>query len=348
MSKSKYNPNGEKVSIRDVARAAGVAIGTVSRVLHDNVSVSSNVRERVLDAIRQLKYEPNKIAQSMRLGVTHTVACVTRDISISGFGTIVNAAEDVLRSRGYTLLLAITDERKEREIEVVRVLTQHRVDGIIMTTSSEEDIELADMIRNLRIPVVLLDRDIPRELDAVTIDHRRGTAAATEYLLRLGHDNIALLTGRPSMRPARERIAGFEAAYAAVGRQPNPSQIRVGGFSADYGFREASALLSSSSRPTAFIAGGMSMLPGLLRAINSNGLKIPDDISVIAGADSDLALLMAPAVTAVRWSGSEEGRFAVELLLSRLEGHKGDPKRVMLDTELVIRGSCAPTTKRRK
>lgn len=348
MRTSRSHRPGNKISIRDVARAASVAVGTVSRVLHGNASVSSDVRERVLHAIKKLKYEPDLVAQSMRLGVTRTVACAVRDVSISGFGAIVNAAEEVLRSRGYTLLLAITDERKEREIEIVRVLTQRRVDGIIMTTSSEEDTELSDMICNLRIPVVLLDRDLPRELDAVTIDHRRGTSAATEYLLRLGHDNITLLTGRPSMRPARERIAGFEAAYAALGRHPDPSQIRIGGFSADYGFREASAALSSSSRPTAFIAGGVSMLPGVLRAINSHGLRIPDEISVIAGADSDLALLAGSAVTAVRWSGSEEGRIAVELLLLRLEGHKSEPKRVMLDTELVTRASCAPPPKKRK
>jgi LacI family transcriptional regulator len=319
-------------------------VGTVSRVLHGKASVSKDVRQRVLLAIKQLDYEPDQVAQSMRLGVTHTIACATRDISISGFGTIVNAAEAILRARGYTLLLAITDERKEREIELMRVLTQRRVDGIIMTTSSEEDSELSDVMLKLRVPVVLLDRDLPAELDAVTIDHRRGVAAATEHLLRLGHNNIALLTGRPSMRPARERIRGFEAAYAAAGGKPDPSQIRVGDFSADFGFREASALLSSSSPPTAVIAGGMSMLPGLLRAINIHGLKIPDDISIIAGADSELALLAVPTITAVRWSGAEEGRIAVELLLARIEGDKGEPKRVMLDTELVTRGSCAAPT----
>lgn len=341
MRKQKPAPLRAKASIRDVALVAGVAIGTVSRVIHGNASVSADVRERVQEAIRQLKYEPNQLAQSMRLGATKTVACATRDISMSGFGTIVNAAEDVLRSRGYTLLLALTDERKERELDVIKVFTHRRVDGIIMTTSSEEDHEISDTIRHLSVPVVLLDRDIPKEVDAVTIDHFRGTQAAVEYLMGLGHTEIALLTGRPTMRPARERIAGFEAAHAAAGRKLQPGQVRGGGFSAEFGFREASALLASSTRPTALICGGMGMLPGVLRAVNSHGLRVPADISVIAGADSDLASLTTPAITAIRWSAEEEGRLAVELLLSRLEGYRGEAKRVMLPTELVIRGSCA-------
>ena len=169
-------------TIRDVARQANVAIGTVSRVLNGHKSVSEDVRRRVLKAIKKLKYEPDRVAQSMRLGTTRTVACATREISIPGYGAIVNAAEEVLRSRGYTLLLAITDERKERELELLRIFQQRRVDAIIMTTSSEEDAELSKRIKQLDIPVVLLDREIPQELDAVIIDHRRGICAATEYL----------------------------------------------------------------------------------------------------------------------------------------------------------------------
>jgi LacI family transcriptional regulator len=256
---------------------------------------------------------------------------------------VVNAAEEVLRASGYTLLLAITDERKERELDLLRIFQQRRVDAIIMTTSSEDDAELARQIKQLTIPVVLLDRDNPPELDAVTLDHRRGIRAATEHLLGLGHSRIALLTGRPSTRPARERIAGFKEAYAGVSKQANHGIVRTGGFTAEFGFREASSLLSAPNRPTAIVAGGMGMLSGVLQAIRVHGLAIPEEISVIAGADTDLAALATPAITAVRWSGTDEGRMAVQLLLNRLGGNrKGPPQRVMLSTELITRGSCAP------
>ena len=328
-------------TIRDVALAANVAIGTVSRVLNGHKSVSDGVRRRVLKAIKKLKYEPDRVAQSMRLGVTRTVALAVRDISIPGFGAIVNAAEEVLRSSGYTLLLAITDERKERELDLMRIFQQRRVDAVIMTTSSEDDAYLSKQIKQLDVPIVLLDRENPPELDAVTLDHRRGIRAATEHLHGLGHTRIALLTGKPSTWPARERIAGFKEAYARL--EANQSIIRTGSFSAEFGFREASSLLSSPTRPTAIIAGGMAMLSGVLQAVRARGLVIPNDISVIAGADSDLAALTTPSVTAVRWSGTDEGRMAVQLLLNRLGGNrKGPVQRVMLSTELIPRESCAP------
>jgi LacI family transcriptional regulator len=334
---------GDSPTIRDVALAANVAIGTVSRVLNGHKSVSSDVRSRVLKAIKKLKYEPDRVAQSMRLGITRTVACATRDISMPGFGAIVNAAEEVLQSSGYTLLLATTGERKDRELGLLRIFQQRRVDAVIMTTSSEDDAELSKQIRQLDIPVVLLDREHPKELDAVTLDHRRGICAATEYLQGLGHSRIALLTGKPSIRPGRERIAGFKDALARSGKRASQGIIKTGGFSAEFGFRETSLLLSSAAPPTAIIAGGMAMLSGVLQAIRARGLTIPDDISVIAGADSDLAALTTPAVTAVRWSGTDEGRMAVQLLLNRLRGNRNGPvQRVMLSTELGPRASCAP------
>jgi LacI family transcriptional regulator len=333
---------GRVPTIRDVAIAADVAIGTVSRVLHGHKSVSEDVRRRVLKAIKKLKYEPDRVAQSMRLGKTRTVAFATRDISIPGFGAIVNAAEEALRNSGYTLLLTMTDERKERELNLLRIFQQRRVDAVIMATSNENDAELSKQIKGCGIPIVLLDRENPPQLDAVTLDHRRGVSAAAEYLRGLGHTRIALLTGNPSTRPARERIAGFKEAASRLGKQMGHSIIRTGGFSADFGFREASSLLSAPNRPTAIIAGGMAMLAGVLRAVRARGLSIPADVSVVAGADNDLAALATPSVTAVRWSGTDEGRMAVQLLLNRLGSPSAPVQRVMLSTELITRESCSP------
>lgn len=329
---------GRKVTIREVAREARVAIGTASRVLNGHKSVSEDVRGRVLKAVKKLRYEPDRLAQSMRLGVTHTVACVTRDIGIAGFGSIVHAAEDVLRDAHYTLLLGVTDERKERELELLHILSQRRVDAIIIATSSETDKELLRQLLKLDIPLVLLDREFPAELDAVMIDHRRGTRAATEHLLGYGHARIALLTGLASIRPARERIAGFqEAMQGAENTQPI---VRTGGFTAEFGFRETSSLLAGGEPPTAIIAGGMAMLAGVLEAIRVRGLQVPRDISVVAGADTELAALATPSVTAIRWNGVDQGRIAVQLLLNRLGGNRAGPvQRVLLSTELIKRES---------
>lgn len=336
---------GNNITIRDVAKEARVAIGTASRVLNGHKSVSDEVRKRVLKAVKKLGYEPDRLAQSMRLGVTHTVACVTRDIAIAGFGSIVNAAEDVLRDAGYTLLLAVTDERKERELELLRILSQRRVDAIIIATSNEEDKELNRHLVSLGLPIVLLDRESPAELDAVMIDHRRGIKAATEHLLGLGHTEIALLTGSAGARPGRDRIAGFKEAMKEAGN--SKPVVKIGGFSAEFGFRETSSLLAGENPPTAIISGGMAMLAGVLQAVRVRGLQIPRDISIVAGADTELAALATPSVTAIRWSGVDEGRIGVQLLLNRLKGNREGPvQRVLLSTELIKRESTGPAPKR--
>jgi LacI family transcriptional regulator len=330
-------------TIRHVARLAKVALGTVSRVVNNHASVSPDVRERVLDAIRELGYQPDAVAQSMRLRTTRTVACAIRDISIAGFGSFVKAAEEVLRDAGYTLLLTNTDEQPAREIELLRTFAKRRVDGVIMTVSDEGDDDLLRTIQEMRVPLVLMDRDVALDVDVVAIDHRGGARAATAHLLELGHRRIALLTGLASMRPAHERIAGFQEAHRRAGAAPQPDLVRYGSFSAEFGFEQLTLLLDADEPPTAVIAGGMTMLPGVLHAIAARGLQVPGDISVIAGGDSDLAGLIAPPVTAVRWNNADWGRHAVRLLLDRIERHyDADPRRVILPTELVQRASCAP------
>jgi LacI family transcriptional regulator len=312
---------------------AEVAVGTVSRVLNKHTSVRPDARKRVLDAIVQLGYHPDAVAQSMRFGTTRTVALAIRDISIAGFGRFVKAAEEVLRQAGYTLLLTNTDEDSLREIELLHTFAKRRVDGIIMTVSDETDEHLLRALRQTRVPIVLMDREVALDLDVVAIFH----------LLGLGHRRIALLTGHGTMRPAHERVAGFEEAHRRAGVALDPQLVRRGGFTSEFGFEQTSALLDSGTPPTAIIAGGMSMLSGVLQAIAGRGLTVPGDISVIAGSDTDLAALAAPPITTVRWSNADEGRHAVRLLLDRLEGnYAADPRRVTVPTDLVHRASCAP------
>ena len=203
----------------------------------------------------------------MRLGVTRTVACATRDISMPGFGAIVNAAEEVLQSSGYTLLLATTDERKERELGLLRIFQQRRVDAIIMTTSSEDDAELSKQIKQLDIPVVLLDRENPQGT-------RRGDARPSQRHPR--RDGVSArawphphcIADRQAVDPACPRAnCGFQGGIGAFGQASQPgNRPAPAAFSAEFGFREASSLLSSATPPTAVIAGGMAMLPGVLQA----------------------------------------------------------------------------------
>ena len=329
------------VTIKDVARVAKVGIATVSRVVHNNPSVGEDIRARVFAAMLDLGYEPNPAAQTMRTRSSKTIACAIRDIAIPEFATFVRSAEAVIRQAGYTLILTNTEEAVGKELDLIRLWSRRRVDGLLLTKSIEDDELLNAALKKADIPVVFIDRDSTPTTDAVVIDHRRGMRAAVDHLAGLGHERIALLTGRPVMRPGRERLAGFHNAMTAHGLAPRSEFISAQSFYAEDAFRQTSLMLSSKTAPTAIIAGGMSLLSGVLRAVALSGRTIGSDVSIIAGCDSDLAELTTPAVTAVRWDVPAWGRIAAQLLVDQIASPTVSRGReIVLPTELVIRDSC--------
>lgn len=330
-------------TIRDVAREAKVSLGTVSRVLNQHESVSGEIRERVERAIRALGYTPNAVAQSMRKKRTRTVGCIIRDINLPALAAFVRAAHDAFFQAGYALLLTNSEGQRHREMELVALLSSRKADALIIAHHSEQDEELHQMLKAADIPVVLVDREYPAWADAVMVDHRGGVRRATEQLLQLGHRRIALITGSPALYHGRERIAGFEAAHRAFGVKPVQRLIRRESFLADYAFQQTSILVTGKDPPTAIVAGGIDVLPGVLRALRTRGLSIPGDISLVAASDSDLAQLSEPPITVESWDYAEIGRIAAQLVLERLATKgKAEPRRVLVPAELVQRGSCAP------
>ncbi len=334
---------GHPPTIREVAQAAGVSVGSVSRVLNGKESVSPSIRVRVQQAIVQLGYTPNLVAQTMRSHISRTIACIIRDIDISGFASFVRAADEVLVQAGYALLLSNSKGQIERERELISVISARRADALLIAQSSETEKELDDLLRRIGIPVVLIDREVPEWADAVMIDHRGGVRQATEKLLRLGHRRIALLTGKRSLYPARERIIGYEQALTAAGLTVDPRLLRMGSFEADFGFEETSALMTSAERPTAIIAGGIEMLPGVVRALRARGMTIPGDVSVVAAMNTDLTDLFEPPLSVEDWDYAEVGRIAANLALQRIAagGGAAEPRRVLVPTRFLMRESCA-------
>ncbi|MBW7973714.1 LacI family DNA-binding transcriptional regulator [Bradyrhizobium sp. BR 10289] len=331
------------VTIRDVAAAADVAVGTVSRVLNDHHSVTKQIRERVQKTILTLGYQRNAIAQSMRSARTKMVACAIRDFDIPAFASYVKAAEATFRSAGYTFILASTANAKDVELSLLQTFSQRRVDGVMMTMSDETDPDLVNAISHAAMPIVLIDRELVQSVDSVSADHRAGARQATEYLLSLGHRRIALLVGDPKAYPSRSRIDGYTEAHRCLGISVDPHLIRDRLLSNEATFRETAALLGRSERPTAIYAAGVDMLSGPLRAVRTAGLVVGQDISIISGNDSDLAELNTPPITALRWDRSEMGRHAAEMLLDRIDhGRQSPPRRIRLPVSLVVRGSCRP------
>lgn len=336
-------PRRTAVTIRDVARSAGVSIGTVSRVVNGAAEVSAEIRGKVDKAIAELGYRPNMFAQGMRNGSSKIVGCIIRDITISSLALFFKTAQKSLESDRYTLLVVDSDGNKARELDLLQVFTRRRLDGMIVQLSSEVDVDLDQAMRASQVPFVLMDRSMPADADSVLVDHKHGMMQAVDYLLNLGHRRIALLTGRPAVYPGRARIEGYRESLERAGLPVEPGLIRSESFRSDFAFQEASAVLGRSDRPTALIAGGLDMLAGLLRATRARGLQIPRDLSVIACGDSQLAELTTPATTVVRWDLSEVGRLAASLLLDRLSGRaEPESRRVIVPVEFVLRGSCGP------
>ena len=329
------------VTIRDVAAAADVAIGTVSRVLNDHHSVTKEVRERVQKTISAMGYQRDAIAQSMRSTRTKMVACAIRDFDIPAFASYVKAAEATFRNAGYTFILASTANAKNVELDLLQTFGQRRVDGVMMTMSDETDADLVDAITSATMPIVLIDRELVQSVDSVSADHRSGARQATEYLLSLGHRRIALLVGDPKAYPSRSRIEGYKEAYQSFGLQIDANLVRDRLLSNEATFRETAALLGRKERPTAIYAAGLDTLSGPLRAVRAAGLVVGQDISIISGNDSDLAELSTPPITALRWDRSEMGRHAAEMLLDRIDqGMQSPPRCIRLPVSLVVRGSC--------
>ncbi|MGY8708054.1 substrate-binding domain-containing protein [Bradyrhizobium sp. 18BD] len=330
----------QTVKVRDVAREAGVAVGTVSRVLNDHPAVSRELRERVERAMADLGYEVDVTAQSMRAGRSHLVACAIRDFDIPRFALFIKEAEAVLREAGYTLLLASTTNRPEIEIALLRAFRRRRVDGVMMTLSDEAHGEVRQALSEAPMPILLIDRDSIEALDRVTADHRQGARVATSHLLGLGHRRIAMLVGDLKAFPSRSRLEGFREAHTVANVMPDSRLLRGNVLSNEDAYRATASLMSLADPPTALFVAAMDMLGGCLRALRTMNIAVGDGISVVAGSDSDLAELHTPPVTAIAWDLAAMGRHAATLLLERMRGDEIERARgLTVPTELIIRGS---------
>ena len=334
------------ISIREVANRAGVALGTVSRVINGHPSVSADRRARVLEAISALGYVPDMVAQSMRSRRSMTLACVMRDFTVPTLSLFVDAMQREVEPHGFSTMVASSGHDVTREIALLKGFRQRRIDGLVIASSSERSRTLLAAMRGAGFPIVLIDRRAPAEFDAVGVEHAQGIATAVSYLADLGHRRIAILSGEAGLYPARDRLAGYRAGMARAGIKVHERWVRAASFSPEAGYEQTRALLSLKEHPTAIIAGGSSLLSGVMLAAQEAGLSVPGDLSVIAGADSDLARLSNPGITAVCWPHDVLGRAAGRFLVQRLADASVSRQSLSVRAELVVRGSCAPIAPR--
>ncbi len=340
---SPFEKPEKTVTIREVAEAAGVSVGTVSRALNAPATVRPVTLEKVRVVIERMGFQPDPRAQNMRRRTTMTVGFIINDITNPMHSNVFKAAEAELRPHGFTLHLVNTGGEPQREAAAIDMLQRGRVDGLIMTINSEQDAECRARLAGLRVPGVLLDREVPINIDSVMTDHATGMRQAVDYLIGLGHRRIALITAGTDIFPGRERKRGFVEAFAKRGLPSPDDLIRARHLSAAYGQREASTLLRTADPPTAIIAGGNQILVGVLRAIQQQDLEIGRDLSLVTCDRTDLATTYPGPLTLIDRDVEAIGRTAAELLLERIAEKSAEPaRRVTFPTTLILGHSCGP------
>ncbi len=335
-------------TILDVAKRADVAPITVSRVINNSAHVSPQTRARVEEAIRELGYRPNRLARGLRLKQTHTLALAVTDITNPFWTTIVRGVEDAAHQSGFSVILCNTDESEEKQNQYLDVLVQKQVDGILLAPVCASD-ELCDWIEKLAIPVVMLDRRIPfAQVDVVRGDSEDGAYRLVQHLIALGHRRIAILSGPKEVSTAQDRVAGYCRALAENGLEICQDWIQYGKFSQASGYEMARQVLGICPCPTALFAANNFIAAGALRALYDLGLKVPEDVSVVAFDDVTNGQPVEPFLTAADQPAYEMGRRATELLLARLSDQIEDAyQEIVLPVKIIIRRSSGPPSAER-
>jgi LacI family transcriptional regulator len=334
-------PRSGRVTIRDVARLAGVSLGTASNVLNNPDIVAVPTRQRVLDAIAKTGFVRSTAAHQLRAGKSLTVGVVVLDLANPFFAEMARGAEEVLMKRGYVLMVCSSDESTEQERRYLSALEEHRVDGLLITPA-ERDLSGLRALTGRGIPTVLLDRDGEGVgLCSVTVDDVRGGELAAAHLLALGHKQVAFVNGPTTIRQCADRRRGARRAYKKLGLRAGDGlwEIGVPALSVEQGERAASLLLARKPRPTAVMCANDLLALGVLKGLAGAGVGVPQEIALVGYDDVAWASMLSPPLTSVRQPKYELGAAAATLLLEEAEGAGHEHRAVRFEPELVVRAS---------
>lgn len=335
------------VTIKDVANHAQVSPATVSRVINDQPHVAEHIRERVLQAITDLNYRPNRTAQRLRAANSHLMGVILSDIKNPFYTLVLSGVENILAHKGLSVLICNSNTDQARENDFIRLMLAEGVAGLIVAPTQETSEVLAEAVKN-GLPLVIIDRRMTRpKTDIVLADNQNGAQLAIQHLLQLGHRRIAIVNGPQHLTSGRERYAGFLEAMAEAGAVVDDRLVRFGDYQLDSGYTLTRDLLSQSKPPSALFIANNLMTIGALNAIHELGVRIPTDIAVIGFDDLPWAASLNPPLTTVGQPAFDIGVHAAELLLNRMEFPNRPARTVVLGTELIQRASCGSVARER-
>ena len=328
------------MTLEELSQKLNVSTSTISRALSRPDLVSRLTRERVLSAVKEYNYRPNRIARSLRKRRTQLVGIIVSDIQNPFYAAVVRAVEGVLTHNGYTLLIFNANESPETEIQALHLLGEMQVAGIIHA-STGANVEMLKELCAQDVPIIDIDRVSGLdEADLVMVNNQLGAQMAAHHLLGLGHDRLAVISGPLHLTPGLERLEGFRHALAEDNIPLPEDYIELGDFREHSGYAAAQRLLALSEPPTALFVANNEMMAGALAAVRERNVAIPRELSLISFDDVRWAKYVEPPLTVIAQPTREIGLQAAELLFERFSGRTQQVQRI-LDPALVIRGSCA-------
>lgn len=330
--------NMRKATIKDVAKEAGVSIGTVSNALNDARYVNEATKKKVMDAVEKLNYIPNLNGRFLKAGSTKTLGFFTNSIAGPYFCSLLDAMCRQCERLGYHLVIFVTKD----STMVMSNIIGRGLDGVLIyedTTMGEVEIK---MLQKEGVKAVFLDREIAREgVGSVLFDSYRGGYEATRHLINLGHRNIGFIECVDEVIDSLRRKEGYRAAMNECGLPVKEELILPGAFDEEYTFNVISNYLNfgKNEMVDAFLAGNDSSAIGCIKALESKGYRVPDDVSIIGFDDIDIAQYYRPSLTTVRNPIKRQGILAIDMLVGMIAGTQ-DGTMQHLRGELIVRESC--------
>ncbi len=328
-------------TIRDVASKAEVSIATVSRVVNGNRPVHPDIRDRVLKAIQELDYRPNYLARGLRQRNTCVIGLIIPDNSNPFYAELARAIEDAGFAAGYSVILCNSDLSEEKQQAYVDVLLSHKVDGVILIDMKLAALESLERILAENIPVVLanIDRLVPA-VDQILVDYHQGGYLAGQYLVRLNHRRIGCITLFQPFSYKSPRIIGFRQALAEAGIELTTEDFAIGNGRYESGYKAMQELLQRRPDLTAVFVFNDLMALGAMNALHAQGIRVPEDISIIGYVNIFYASTFEPALTTIAQPIAAIGQECIARLLERIHQPEKPPTHITLPVELIERSSC--------
>ncbi|MBN2008877.1 LacI family DNA-binding transcriptional regulator [candidate division KSB1 bacterium] len=332
------------VTIYDVAKRAGVGIGTVSRVINESPQITAATKTKVLKAIKDLNYQPHALAQGLARKKTQMIAIVVPFFTGYFFNELLRGIQQEIFKYQYNLVLYNIDEGEQIDELLKKALRERRVDGALLISHQISD-KIANKIKISSLPFVLVDSYHP-SLDSIVVENKQGAFEATRHLIQLGHKKIGMIDGQLKSSPAKIRLEGFKQALLEYNIPFKKEYLVISdyitgqhGFNREAGYHAMKQLLKlAPNHPTAVFVSSDIQAVGAIKAIDETGLKIPQDIAIVGFDDIEIAEFLG--LTTMRQPMLEMGKLAVQRLISKISNTASKDFKISFSTKLVIRNSC--------